>query len=230
MTKEEQASLPGTVRPKLNQASAVAEQERVTRESAPHYPDPVPPDVIVSLDIETLALGPRPVITEVGMLGYDLNEGTLMSALHIHNYPVPPQQRIMPPREINIETLIFRSKSPNFSEELRQSSATDFEDLASLCRNLITVFKQLTDNGKANYELVCARPQFDIVAVETLLAEVGLEAPWAYHSVIDVRTMLKRAGMNHKNVPMPSGCVAHTAYGDARWQIDQYLAALRGSR
>lgn len=231
--EEVQQSLTG-LPPALNRAEQAAAQEASTRRSATVYPDPIQPDMIVSIDIETLALGPRPVITEIAMLGYDLLEDSLLEPRHIHYYPAPPQQRLLPPREIHIETLIERAgwtttKRIDFAAELRQSSATEFEDLASLCRNFNTVFNQLTNNGRANYEVVCARPQFDAVAIATLLEEVGLQVPWKYDSVVDVRTMLKRAGINHKNVPLPSGCRPHTGFGDARWQINQYLAAVRGN-
>lgn len=227
---QDQRNLPGTIRATgLNVASKVAEQEAEDQKANLIYPDPIQPDILVSIDIETLALGPRPVITEVAILGYDLREDSLMDPRHIHFYPIEPQQRILPPREIHASTLIWWSGQPvDVRKRLVQSSATEFEDLASLCRNLITVFNQLTDNGKANYEVICARPQFDIVALETLLAEVGLEKPWAYDSIIDVRTMLKRAGINHKNVPKHATWIPHTAFGDARWQIAQYLAAIRG--
>jgi hypothetical protein len=232
----EQGTLKGTHRvgDGLNLAEGVASREAEMRAQAPVYPDPIQPDIIVSIDIESLALGPRPIITEVAMLGYDLREGLVLDARHIHNYPVEPQQRIIPAREIHLSTLIARAawthtKGIDFAQQLQLSSATEFEDLASLCRNFITVFNLITDSGRANYEVVCARPQFDIVAIETLLAEVGLEKPWAYDSIIDVRTMLKRAGINHKNVQLPSGCIPHTGYGDSRWQIEQYLAALRGT-
>lgn len=231
---EDQPNLPGTSRPILNRAEDVAEREQEAKRVRERFPDPTPPEVILSLDIETLALGPRPIITEIALLGWDLGEDVLLDPRHIHNYPIEPQQRIIPPREIHVGTLIARAdwtntKDIDFASQLRLSSATEFEDLASLCRNLITVFGQLTQQGKANYELVVARPQFDVVAVESLLRECGFEAPWSYSSVIDVRTMLKRAGINHKNVPLPAGCVPHTGFGDARWQIDQYRAAIRGS-
>ena len=232
---DEQPTLKGVTRlgDNLNLAENLAKSESASLASAPRYPDPIQPDVIISIDIESLALGPRPVITEIAMLGYDLNEDSLLDARHIHHYPVEPQQRLLPPREIQLGTLIARAewtttKGIDFASELKLSAGSDFEDLASLCRNFIVVFNQMTNHGKANYEVVCARPQFDIVAIETLLEEVGLEKPWRYDSIIDVRTMLKRAGINHKNVPMPSGCTPHTGFGDSRWQINQYLAAVRG--
>lgn len=235
MTKEEQPALPGTHRvgDNPNLVENVVEREAQERAAQPVYPDPTQPDVLVSLDIESLALGPRPIITEVAMLGWDLREDSLMNARHIHNYPAKPQQKIIPPREIHIDTLIARAewtttKGIDFAEQLRLSSAPEFEDLMSLCRNFVTVFNQITNNGTENYEVVCARPQFDVVAMTTLLEDVGLEAPWRYDTIIDVRTMLKRAGINHKNVPLPHGLTPHTGFGDARWQINQYLAAVRG--
>ncbi len=231
---EDQAKLPGThrVADNLNLAEDVAERESQERAAQPVYPDPIQPEVILSIDIETLALGPRPIITEVALLGYDLAEDSLLDQRHIHNYPIEPQQKLIPPREIHLGTLIARAdwthtKGIDFAEQLRLSSASDFEDLASLCRNFITVFNQMTDSGRKNYEVVCARPQFDIVALETLLTEVGLATPWRYDTIIDVRTMLKRQGINHKNVPLPSGCIPHTGFGDSRWQINQYLACIR---
>jgi len=229
----DQSRLPGIARPNLNLASNVAQAESNADANATRYPDPTQPKVLISMDIESLALGPRPVITEIALLGYDLEEGELLPQHHVHNYPVEPQQALIPPREIHLGTLIARadwthSKGIDFGAELKKSASSDFEDLASLCRNFVAVFHQLTQNGKVPYELVCARPQFDAVAVESLLKEVGLIAPWGYDTVIDVRTMLKRAGINHKNVPWPKNVTPHMAWGDARWQIDQYLAAVRG--
>lgn len=233
MAEQEMLSGVTRVADGLNLAGIAAQREAQEHATDQVYPDPIQPDTIVSIDIESLALGPRPIITEIAMLGYDLADGELLHPRHIHHYPVEPQQKIIPPREIHLGTLIARAdwtktKGIDFADQLRLSSATEFEDLASLCRNFVTVFNQITNNGQANYEVVCARPQFDVVAIETLLNEVGLETPWRYDSVIDVRTMLKRAGINHKNVHKDPRWIAHTGFGDARWQIEQYLAAIRG--
>lgn len=214
----------------LNTADAVAEREEVAAESATVHPDPTPPDVLLSVDIESLSLGPRPVITQIALLGYDLQEGELLDARHVHYYPIEPQQQIIPPRRISASTIAWWMTQPDEArEKFKYSTETDFEDLAARLRNLVHVFNQLTDNGKANYELVAKGPQFDVVAIETLLEECGLTPPWAYDRVVDLRTMLKRAGINPKNVAKPAGCIPHVAFWDARWQISQYLAALRGN-
>ncbi len=197
-------------------------------ESVVIYPDPTPPDVIVSIDIETLALGPRPVITQIAMLGYDLQEDDFLPKQHVEYYPIEPQQQIIPARRISASTLSWWMKqSDEAREKFELSTPTDFQDLVALARNLITVFNQLTQNGTANYEVVAKGPQFDIVAIETLLEELGLEVPWAYDKVRDLRTMLAMAGINAKNVGKPAGTIPHVAYWDSRWQINQYLAAKR---
>lgn len=190
------------------------------------YPDPTPPDIIVAIDIESLALGPRPVITQIAMLGYDLQEDELLSPTHVHYYPIEPQQRIIPARVISASTLAWWMKqSDEARDRFELSTATDFEDLVALARNLVTVFNRLTDNGKANYEVMAKGPQFDIVAIETLLTELGLEIPWNYRRVRDLRTMLALAGLNERNIPDPAGMIPHVAYWDARKLIDSYLAA-----
>lgn len=213
-----------------NLAEDVATAEQAAADLQPVHPDPTPPDMIVSIDIESLALGPRPVITQIAMLGYDLQEDELLENRHVQYYPIEPQQQIIPARVISASTIAWWMSQPDEArEKFKYSTETEFEDLAARLRNLVTVFNQLTDYGKANYEVVAKGPQFDIVAIETLLVEVGLAVPWEYDRVVDLRTMLKRAGINAKNVAKPAGCIPHVAFWDARWQISQYLAALRGN-
>lgn len=193
------------------------------------YPVPSQPEMLVMVDIESLALGPRPVVTQVCMLGYNLSEDTYHERLHNEFYPIDPQLEISPPRKISGSTIAWWMKQ---SEEARQrfefSIGTDFQDLVALCRGIIQTFNVLTQDGKANYVICSKGPQFDLVALETLLTEVGLEVPWAYDRVDDLRTLLRRAAVNPKWVPTPNGFIPHVAYWDAKWQVAQYLRTLRG--
>ena len=200
----------------------------LSTEAVEKYPDPIQPEVILMLDIESLALGPRPVITQAALLGYDLNEDELLDSRHVQYYPVDPQQMIIPPRRIMATTIAWWMKqSDDARENFELSTSNDFQDLPALGRNLISVFNQLTNNGTRPYELYARGPQFDVVAIETLLEELGLEKPWKHDSVRDLRTLLALAGVNPKNVVKPAGFIPHIAYWDARWQINQYLHAKR---
>lgn len=190
------------------------------------FAEPTPPDILIMIDIESLALGARPVITQVAMLGYDLQEDEYLSTQHVQYYPIDPQLQLIPPRRVTASTIAWwMSQDTDARERFELSTSTDFQDLVALCRGLVSTFNQLTKNGTLNYEISAKHPQFDVVAIETLLEEVGLEKPWRHDRVFDVATDLKRAGINYKNVPKPSGFVEHVAYYDAKWQISMYLEA-----
>lgn len=206
----------------------LAEHQAVDAASAEviRYPDPEPPRRVLMLDIESLALGTRPVITQVALIGYDLDEDELLDARHVQFYPVDPQQQIIPPRRIMASTIAWWMKqSDEARSRFEQSTSNDFAELPALARHLISVFNQLTDNGRIPYELVAKGPQFDVAAVATLLEDLGLESPWDFRAVRDLRTLVATAGINEKNVSKPAGFVPHVAYWDARWQLNVYLAA-----
>jgi len=185
-----------------------------------------PPDMIVMIDIESLALGTRPVITQVAMLGYDLQEDEVLNQRHVQFYPIEPQQQIIPPRNISASTIAWWMKqSDEARERFEKSTSTDFNDLKALIQHLLVTFDSLTDGGKAKYEIVAKGPQFDIAALETLIQELGFEVPWRYDLVRDLRTYCAAAGIDSRTVPQPTGMIPHVAYWDAVWQIDMYLAA-----
>lgn len=185
-----------------------------------------PPDLILMVDIETLALGTRPVITQAALLGYDLQEDELLDTRHVQFYPVEPQQQIIPPRVISASTIAWWMKqSDEARDRFEQSTSTDFGDLTALIQHLIMTVNQLTNNGLANYEIVAKGPQFDIAALETLITELGFKVPWDYSRVRDLRTYAAAAGIDMRSVPQPAGFIPHVAFWDAKWQIDCYLAA-----
>jgi hypothetical protein len=219
---------PSTKLGTLNLAEHAVLDSELTLAADHTYPDPTPPSRVLMLDIESLALGTRPVITQVALIGYDLEEDELLDTRHVQFYPVDPQQQIIPPRRIMASTIAWWMKQ---SDEARvrfeQSVSDDFAELPALARHLIATVNQLTDDGKIPYEIVAKGPQFDVAAVETLLEDLGLKTPWDYRNVRDLRTLLATAGINEKNIPKPAGFVPHVAYWDARWQLNQYLAARR---
>lgn len=212
----------------MNDTNNLNRLDNIVAAETPKYSDPTPPDFLLMVDIETLSLANRPVITEVCLMGYDLNEDELLTPLHHQFYDIDPQLAIIPPRSIQGRTLAYRMKeSDSVRENMELCAGTDFEDLVSVVRGFIRTFEQLTDSGKANYIFVSARPQFDINAIGTLITELGLQIPWAYDSIVDLRSLQRMLGINHKNTPLPINAIPHTADGDVRWQIEQYLDVRR---
>lgn len=185
-------------------------------------------NLLLMVDIESLALGPRPVITQIAILGYDLELDELLEDRFFQHLPIEPQQQIIPARKISASTLLWwMRQSDEARESFELSASEDFEDLVAVMRGLVAAFNRLTKNGTREYELCAKSAKFDITAIETLLEELGLEVPWHYRNITDVRQDLRRAGIEEKNVPKPQGMVPHNAYWDARWQIESFLAARR---
>lgn len=185
-------------------------------------------DLLLEIDIETLALGPRPVITQIAVVAYELELDEYLHDFYNQYLPVEPQQQILPPRKIQASTIGWWMKqSDEAREKFELSTGTDFEDLVAAMRGLVGYFNRVTHHGQRNYELNAKGPQFDVVAVETLMLELGIEPPWSYDRVTDLRTDLRRAGISGKDVPQPRGTIPHTAYWDARWQVEQYLECRR---
>lgn len=208
----------------LNRLDQVMAAEEATHTMLPAK---APPTLLLMTDIETLSLANRPVITEVCLMGYDLENDEFLDVMHHQFYDVDPQLAIIPPRSIQGKTISYRMKE---SDEVRanfdQCTGTDFEDLVSVARGFIRVFEQLTQNNP-NYVFMSARPQFDVNAIGTLLTELGLTPPWAYDSIMDLRSLQRELGINYKNTPIPTGAIPHTAIGDVRWQVAQYLDVKR---
>lgn len=187
-----------------------------------------PADLLLMVDIESLALGPRPVITQLAMLAYELEQDELMEDRYSQYLPIDPQQQIIPPRRIQASTIAWWMKqSDEAREAFELSTGTDFEELVAAMRGFVAAFNRLTKNGTRNYEITSKHPQFDIVAVETLLTELGLEVPWDHRRVTDLATDLIRAGIKGSDVPKPAGTIPHVAYWDVRWQIEQWLECRR---
>lgn len=201
----------------------------MAKEAAESHRYPAPPQagLLLMVDIETLSLANRPVITEVYLGGYDLENDEYLDQAHHQFYDIDPQLAIIPPRSIQGATLAYRMKE---SDEVRRNmelcSGTDFEDLVATARGFVRTFEQLVQNRK-DYIFVSARPQFDVNAIGTLLAELGLPVPWSYDSIVDLRSLQRMLGINHKNTPLPAGAIPHTANGDVRWQIEQFLEVKR---
>lgn len=198
---------------------------------AAKHPDPTPPKLHLHFDIESLDLGPRPIITQVAMLALDLDEDEILERQHYQYYPVQPQLRLVPPRTFSFDTLIWwMDQSEDARKRLRQSSSNEDEEIPALLRHLVTTFNNITNFGAIPYEIWARGPQFDLVAIESLMTEHGIAVPWKYDTIRDLRTLLALAGINPKNIAKPAGFVGHAAIWDVRYQIEQYRVGIRKLR
>lgn len=187
------------------------------------------PTVGIHIDIETLDLGARPVITQIAMYPYDLETEELIPDALYQHLPMQPQFDLIPARTVSADTFLWWMKqSDDARAAFELNVSDDFEDLPILMKQLIRRFNKLTE-GKT-YEVICRGPQFDLVAIETLLRDCGLKAPWKYDSVIDLRTMMRQAGLSSGEVDQPHGMIPHRADWDCKFQAACYFEAKRRLR
>jgi hypothetical protein len=180
--------------------------------------EPTRPDLVLMLDIESLDLGPRSVVTQLALFGLDLEEDEMLDT-HVHSYlPIQPQLDLIHARTISASTLWWwMQQSDEARAAFEFSTSEDFNDLPVLMNHFIVQFENIT-RGKT-YTLWARGPQFDVVNVESLLKDCGLKAPWKYDRVEDLRTIMREAGLSSKDVDQPKGFVAHNAAWDCKFQL-----------
>lgn len=178
----------------------------------------VRPDLALMLDVESLDVGPRSVITQVALFALDLEEDEMLDT-HVHSYiPIQPQLDLMHPRSISASTLWWWMQQPDEARAAFEfSTSEDFNDLPVLMNHFNVQFENIT-RGRT-YSLWARGPQFDVVNVESLLKDCGLKAPWKYDKVEDLRTIMKEAGLSSKDVDQPQGFIAHNAAWDCKFQL-----------
>ena len=91
------------------------------------------------------------------------------------------------------------------------------------------VFRAMVEQGLVGkeVEVVARGPQFDVAGIESLLIERGIEVPWRYDSVVDLRTVMREAAIGTDDVsPLPDA-IPHNAVHDCRYQL-KCLAEARG--
>jgi hypothetical protein len=179
---------------------------------------PARPDLALMIDIESLDIGPRSVVTQIALFALDLEEDETLD-MHVHSYlPIQPQLDLMPARSISASTLWWWMQQADEARGAFEfSTSEDFNDLPVLMNHFIVQFERMT-RGKT-YQLWARGPQFDVVNVESLLRDCGLKAPWRYDSVADLRTVMREAGISSSEVEQPHGFIAHNAAWDCKFQL-----------
>lgn len=186
------------------------------------------PKVGVMLDIETLATETRPVVIQIAMASWALDDPSTIVRSLKHFLPVDPQLQLIPSRKINASTIGFWLRQGDSSRlAIASELEGDFDDLAALLRAVARGFNQMTVGLKDHeYEVWARGPQFDVNAIESLMTECGVVVPWEYSQVRDLRTLMAAAGIGTDDVPKFEGFIAHRAEHDVRYQIDCHAAAM----
>ena len=185
--------------------------------------------IVVMLDLESLDLGPKSVVTQVGIIAVPADNPD-EEIRRIDQY-LPVQPQIQLGRSMSFSTIFWwMGQEEKARMRFIDNDGDDMEELLALVRS---VHRKLTDLinsvGRKNVEIWARGPQFDVVNLETLFSDCGLDTPWNYDSVMDLRTMLKLAGVDKTDVDM-TGIVPHVAIEDCRFQLRCYVEGIKRLR
>lgn len=201
-------------------------------EAAPEPKDFIAsPTLGIMADIETLDLGARPIVTQIALYPFDMEtEELIHDALYLF-LPIQPQMDLIPARTLSADTLLWwMQQGDEARDAFERNLSDDFEELPILMRQIVRRFNKWTNDGRVEYELIAKGPQFDIVAIETLLRDCGLKAPWKYDRIVDLRTLQRYAGVSSRDMTPPQGFIAHRADWDCKFQIEVYFESKRKLR
>lgn len=186
------------------------------------------PEVLLMMDIESLDVGPRSVVTQVGLVAVPaVDPETILGVISIH-LPIEPQLTLK--RTISAKTLIWwMQQSDKARSEFALNDSDDFEELPSLLRHLNRKITQFVDGRE--YELYARGPQFDVVNVESLMKDLSIKPAWEYGRVRDLRTVMAMAGLSSKDIPRDTEAYPeHVAVADCKFQLFCLTEAFRHVR
>ena len=169
----------------------------------------------VMIDIETLDIAPTAVVFEIAAVEFDSlgNIGKKFQAV----LSIPHQ--ISLGRTKSEDTIRFWESQPDEAKKaLRAAEVTN-----DLHVPLDDFWFFLADLNAREYW--CKGTSFDFPILENLLLQTGNRIPWGYGQKRDLRTLLRIAELDEKQVPRDSGYV-HSALGDCLFQIKCWVLAM----
>jgi hypothetical protein len=190
---------------------------------------PETPKVGIMIDNETLDLGPNSAILQIGVIAWPLDDPETEMRRVDQYLPIQPQLALG--RTMSFSTVRWwMEQDEKARERFADNEGNDMDELTSLVRSVHDKLSKLIHSvGMDNIEVWAKGPQFDIVNLETLFAAFGLDTPWRYDKVMDLRTLMRLAGVKTDTVDK-SGIVPHIAISDCQFQIRCYAEAMRQLR
>jgi hypothetical protein len=180
-------------------------------------------------DIESLGLDARTVVSQLAFVAWDQDDPESLIREVEEYLPIQPQLTPLK-RTVRADTILWWMRQDDAARKrFDRNSGEDFDELSALVNSYLSKMRQVIESA-SDYEVWFKGPQFDAVAIESLAVDLGLQVPWAYDKVRDLRTMMKEAGLGSQDLPMRAGLVAHHALSDCKHQVDQLLESRKRLR
>lgn len=180
-----------------------------------------PVNLTIQVDIETLDIKPTAVVTQLAFLVSPTSD--LSEVLAYDSFYLPLQPQIDAGRTISADTIIWwlTEAGEQARKKFVQNKGGDSDMLIAFVRSFIRKLDtsiQVAKQTGGKVEIVAKGPQFDVVIIENLIHQLGEKEPWQYNWIVDLRTLMAKAGV-HTNDVKHDDIVPHVALEDCRLQM-----------
>lgn len=169
----------------------------------------------IMIDLETLATDTDCVVISIGACLFDTEKKIIPSTFYM---AADVQEQLNRGRKISADTIKFWMDQSNAAQHVFKEKAKPMAEV------LQTFTFWLNSLGPKKDRMVWGNGStFDISMMENVLKMYGLERPWNYNGVMDLRTFKRFMG---RGEPVPRPAVAHNALEDSKTQAQYVLDIL----
>lgn len=177
---------------------------------------------MVVFDLETLAVSHRARVYEVGALRVEFDpDEAAMRVLQSGHWRLHGRDQAR--REVDPSTVAWMAQTPGREAALAEAEAGGMA--VAEFRNQFAAFFR---DGAIGW---CRGTHFDMAILENLFADHGLEPPWRYDGVMDLRTLGRLR--HYMGIDLEVGEMPHDALADCKCELPGMavvLARLRALR
>lgn len=171
----------------------------------------------IMVDLETLDTEPTAVVISLGACLFDIEKKIIPSTFYM---AAEVQEQMDRGRTISADTIKWWMGQNNAAQHVFKEKA---KPMAEVLKTF--VFWLNTVGGKKDRLVWGNGSTFDISMLENLFKMYGMERPWNYNGIMDLRTFKRFVGRGDK-IPQP--LIHHNALEDAKTQA-QYVIDKCGS-
>jgi len=171
------------------------------------------------IDLETLGVGPRAVIVQVGICFFDPWAPKHVADLEGHSWNVDPESCASLGGQYDGSTIMWWLAQSAVTREGIAPGASRW-----VMRSVLNVLTAVMQRGAAVEGVWAQGAAFDIPILEHYFSTAGLEVPWGYGRVRDTRTVYWAA--ESLGWQRDRSTTAHSALADCRAQVAQLQSAL----
>lgn len=169
----------------------------------------------IMIDIETLDAKASAVVIQIGAVAFTYNEKGQIKIMGQLDLKLPVHAQLGIDRTISLDTVKFWLNTPAQQKLLGELLTPD--DIYNYQYALNRFYDFCVAHKPSEYW--SQGPTFDMIILEDMAKQLGIEVTWKYYQVRDLRTVQKFVGDDAKSKKMKAENSNHNALDDCLSQI-----------